>query len=181
MQAQAISSGHADFARRVARIASGEATGKRTLFVGTDESFLLPERVRGKPAAPSSILTNALGPLSIPLALALGLACHGLAMVARAQVTGLPRMADSPDVEMLTQFVLGFLLSLICARALRLTSGPQKVARSLGVVIGVMTFHNLVHLWPDQMALVLTDLWVWDVITHTKAQSILLRGISFAF
>lgn len=183
MFAEAISPGRADFALRVARINSGAASSKRTLYVGMDESYVIPEgfgRNRDRAAA-GGALRNALLPLSVALAFGIGFLSHGLALAARFHLVGLPRVKDSPDIEMLTQFMLGFLLALLCARALRLRGAGPNLARSLGVVAGVLCFHNLVHLWPEEAARVFSQLWVADILTATKAHSILFRGLSFVF
>jgi len=184
MLADGISSGHADFARRVARINSGAASSKRTLFVGADESYVIPVNY-GKAAQPrprpATALHNAMEPLSLVLAFAIGIAAHGLAMVARFHLAGLPRVKASPDLEMLTQFVLGFLLALICARALRMRGSAQQIARSMGVVAAVLLFHNIVHLYPEELGRVFSPLWVADMVTSTKPQSVLFRGLSFVF
>lgn len=181
MFAEAMSPGHADFARRVARINSGAASSKRTLFVGTDESYVIPLRQSQGRKPAGSALRNALEPLSLILAFGLGIAAHGLAMVARFHLVGLPKVKASPDLEMLTQFVLGFLLALVCAKALRLTGPSQQLVRSLGVVAAVLLAHNLVHAYPEELGRVFTPLWVADVVTSTKPHSLLFRGLSFTF
>ena len=183
MFAEAVASpGHADFARRVARINSGAASSKRTLFVGMDESYVIPlKQGRGKKVADGSSLRNAMAPLSLILAFGIGVLAHGLALVARFHAIGLPKIKASPDVEMLTQFVLGFLLALMCAKALRLRGPSQQLARSLGVVAAVLLAHNLAHAYPEEVGRVLSPLWVADVVTATKPHSLLFRGLSFPF
>ncbi len=184
MFAEGVSPGHADFARRVARINSGVASSKRTLFVGVDESYVIPVGFgrAGKAGNVSGgTLRNALEPLSLILAFGLGVVAHGLAMVARFHLVGLPKVKATPDLEMLTQFVLGFLLALVCARALRLRGSSQQLARSIGVVAAVLLFHNIVHAYPEETGRVFSPLWVADVVTSTKPHSFLFRGLSFAF
>ena len=181
MFAEAMSPGHAEFARRVARINSGAASSKRTLFVGMDESYVIPLKRTAQKASDGGALRNALAPLSLILAFAIGVVAHGLAMVARYHLIGLPKVKASPDIEMLTQFALGFLLALLCAKALRLKEPSQQVARSLGVVAAVLLAHNLVHAYPEEVGRVFSPLWVADVVTSTKPHSLLFRGLSFQF
>lgn len=182
MFAEAVSPGQADFARRVARINSGAASSKRTLFVGMDESYVIPlKQGHGQKASAGSSLRNAMAPFSLVLAFGIGVVAHGLALVGRFHSIGLPKVKASPDVEMLTQFVLGFLLALICAKALRLKAPSQQLARSLGVVAAVLLAHNLVHAYPEEAGRVMSPLWVADVVTSTKPHSVLLRGLSFPF
>ena len=182
MFAEAMSPGHADFARRVARINSGAASSKRTLFVGMDESYVIPPKPgHSRTTTVGTTLRNALGPLSLLVAFGIGAVAHGLAMVARFHLVGLPKVKASPDLEMLTQFVLGFLLALVCAKALRMKGPSQQVARSIGVVAAVLLAHNLVHAYPEAAGRVFTPLWVADVVTSTKPHSILFRGLSFVY
>lgn len=182
MFAEAVASpGHADFARRVARINSGAASSKRTLFVGMDETYVIPVKPGKARKSAGSSLSNAMVPLSLILAFGIGAVAHGLAMVARFHLIGLPKVKASPDMEMLTQFVLGFLLALVCAKALKLKDPAQQVARSLGVVAAVLLSHNLVHAYPEEAGRVFTPLWVADVVTSTKPHSLLFRGLSFTF
>jgi hypothetical protein len=181
MAGMAASSQQADFAARIARIQSGASSSKHTIFVGMDDSFEMPERRRGSRNAPAAGLANALYPLSVLAVLGLGVMSHGLAMVARFWLSGLPKVRQNPDVEMLTQFVLGFLVALLIARALKIKARELALARSIGVVLAVLLFHNAVHLWPDLFARLFSPIWVADVLSFTEPRSVFLRGISLTF
>jgi hypothetical protein len=48
-------------------------------------------------------------------------------------------------------------------------------------VVGVLFGHNAVHLYPKLYAALTSEMWVNQVVTHTKLHSMLWRGISFVF
>ena len=53
--------------------------------------------------------------------------------------------------------------------------------KSLGAALGVLFFHNLVHMYPHVFVILCSKAWVNYVMQHTKAHSMVWRGINFVF
>jgi cytochrome bd-type quinol oxidase subunit 2 len=122
------------------------------------------------------MLGNFAYPLSLVLSLAFGAAAHGLGMLIRFYVQGLPNWKANPDVEMMVQLLLGIVLAIVLGHLVRLRN---RALVSVGAAIGVLFFHNAVHAWPRVFASLTSELWVTQMLAHTKAHSLLWRGISF--
>jgi hypothetical protein len=167
-----------EFAARIARIEAG-CGSKTTVYVGMDETFQLKGRRKGPAGGQIEILRNALYPLSIVVCFALGIAANALATWLRFRLDGLPDPAADPDVNMAVQLMAGFCIAMVVAHLLRLRSGELTLAKSLGVVVGMLTLHNAVHVWPEAFKAAFSPLWVGQVIAQTEPQSLLWRGICF--
>ena len=176
----AASQNHLDFVARLARVKHNLASSRQLLFVGVDEVYSMPRRDRkSKPSTGKALLGNVMYPVSMVAALALGAVSHGLGQVARFHVQGMPDLSANPDIEMLVQIMLGIVISMILGLALRLNSREFTALKSVGVVLGLLIFHNAVHLWPRHFAALTSELWVNQIVSHTKPFSIVWRGISF--
>jgi hypothetical protein len=169
------------FHRRVDRVTSG-ASARHVIWVGADECHAIPPKVHVvRKSALTRLASNAGYPISLVMAVALGFFGHGLDLVVRYHLNGLPDAKANPDIEMLSQVVIGFALAMVAGYALRLRSSELTTLKLLGAVLGVLMFHNLVHLWPEVFATICSKVWVNDVVSHTKAWSLVWRGISFTF
>lgn len=169
------------FRRRVARLQNGQVA-RHVIWVGTDEAYEMPVKARGAAAAPrAGVLSNALYPLSLAAAVALGFLSHGLALVARYHLQGLPDPKANPDIEMVAQVVIGFSLAMVLGYVLGLRARELTSLKSLGAALGVLFFHNLVHAFPHVFDLLCSKAWVNYIVTHTKAHSLIWRGISFVW
>lgn len=178
----AVSQNHLDFTARVARIKLNIASSRQLLFVGVDEVYSMPRRDRkAKASRGRAMLGNLLYPLSMAAAVALGLLSHGLGQVVRYHVQGKPDLKANPDIEMLVQVVVGIALAMGLGYALRLNATAFMTLKSVGVVLGTLLFHNAVHLWPRHFATLTSELWVNQVVSQSKAYSLMWRGISFVF
>ncbi|MEO8242969.1 MAG: hypothetical protein ABI832_11680 [bacterium] len=176
----AMSQNHADFAARLARVQRNADSATQMLFVGVDEAYQMPRRERkARRSRGATLLHNILYPFSLVAAVALGTVSHGIGQVARYQVQGLPDLKANPDIEMLVQVILGISISMLLGYALRLHSKSFTTLKSTGVVIGVLFFHNAVHLYPQEFAAVTSEMWVNQLVHHTLPYSMLWRGISF--
>ncbi len=173
---------HNDFAARIARIESGAAASKQLLFVGIDEVYKVPLRVRKiKRMGLVGFIGNAMYPISMVLAVALGMVSHGLGQVARYQVQGMPDLKANPDIEMVVQVVIGFAIAMVLGYFVGLRSNALTSLKSAGSALGVLFFHNAVHLYPQFFALLTSEIWVNQIVSHTHPHSLLWRGISFVF
>jgi hypothetical protein len=177
-----VSANHADFAARIARVEKNIAGAKQLLWVGMDEVYAMPRRER-KPRATGAraAFLNAMYPLSMVAAVALGAVSHGLGQVARYHVQGMPDPKANPDIETLVQVILGIVISIALGYVFRLQSKSFMTLKSTGVVFGVLFFHNAVHLYPKAFSVVTSPMWVNYVVTHTQPHSMMWRGISFVF
>lgn len=177
----ALSQNHLEFSERISRIAKHASSGKQLLFVGTDEVYAMPRRDRkAKASKIKTAVINILYPFLVAAAVSLGALSHAIGQVARFHVQGLPVLNASPDIEMAVQFALGIGISMLLGYVLLLNSKAMTMFKAVGVCIGVLGYHNAVHLWPQEFAKVTSQLWVNQIMTHTQLYSIIWRGISFS-
>ena len=176
----AISQNHMEFAARIARIERNVASSRQLLFVGVDEVYSMPRRDRKpKPSRGKAFLGNLMYPVSLVAAVALGAVSHGLGQIARFHIQGMPDRAANPDIEMLVQITLGIFISVVLGLVLRLNSKAFLTLKSVGVVLGLLLFHNAVHLWPRHFVQATSEIWVNQIVSQTKLYSVVWRGISF--
>ena len=172
--------GHHIFAQRVARINAAAASSKQLLFVGVDEVYSIPIKPRQVVLSPlRAMFGNVMYPLSLILAVIVGALGHGAGMVIRYYVQGLPDLNANPDIEMVVQVVLGFSIAMVLGYILGLRSSSLTTLKSAGSALGVLFFHNAVHMFPQVFAVLTSGIWVNQMVTHTHPHSILWRGISF--
>ena len=169
-----------DFALRLKRIEANARARTQRLFVGEDESYIVPRRTYVvQRTGIAGLLGNAMYPVSMVLAVLLGLIAHAAGMIMRFYVQGLPDWKANPDLEMLKQLVMGYALAMVFGYLIGLRSSTLTPLKSLGAALGVLFFHNAVHLYPQVFARMTSALWVSQMIAHTHAHSLLWRGISF--
>ena len=179
---QAISQNHREFAARIARIESGVAASKQLLFVGIDEVYHVRLRVRKvKQSGVMVLFRNVMYPVSLVVAVALGAVSHGLGQIARYHFQGMPDLNANPDIETVVQAVLGFAIAMVLGYLTGLRSNQLTTLKSIGVVLGVLFFHNAVHAYPELFAIPTSKIWVNQIVANTLAHSILWRGISVPF
>lgn len=179
---QGISDTHLDFALRLKRIEATSPARTQRVFVGVDETYIVPLRSwKVKQSGLASLVGNALYPLSMVFAVLLGCASEALGMVIRFWVEGLRNWSANPDIEMIKELVLGYAIAMIVGYGMGLRSSTLTSLKLLGAALGVLFFHNAVHLYPEVFAKLTSALWVSQLMAHTKEHSMLWRGISFAF
>ena len=176
-----MSTQQAVFQDRIARIQSGQPFTKSTIYVGLDSTFSYLPASRGGSGRVGQKLGNAAYALSFPFCMALGFLCHGLERYATFQISGLTDPQASPDVEMVKMAVLGMAFTVVLTHILGLRERGLLVPKLLGVAAGMLFFHNLVHIWPQQFSTVFSTIWVSKVIAMTEPSSMVWRGISFTF
>ena len=177
---KAISNTHQDFSLRLKRIEASSVARTQRVFVGEDESYIVPRHVwKVKKSGLAALIGNAAYPLSMVLAVLLGIAAHALGMILRFYLQGLPDWKANPDLEMLEQVILGYALAMVFGYLLGLRNSVLTPLKSAGAALGVLFFHNAVHLYPQIFAKLTSELWVSQLIAHSKAHALLWRGISF--
>ena len=179
---QALSPNHSDFLARAARVEQNLAGARQLLWVGVDEVYSMPRRERTLQVSGfRAFVGNAMYPVSMVAAVVLGAVSHCIGQIARFHVQGLPDLKANPDIETLTQVILGIVISIALGYVFRLQSKSFTTLKSAGAVIGVLFMHNAVHLYPKLFAQATSALWVNQIISHTAPHSMLWRGISFVF
>jgi hypothetical protein len=176
----AMSMCQTDFADRISRIEKGIGSSKTTLYVGLDETYSVSYHARGK-AGKLDTVRNAGYPLSVLVAFILGLLSNAIARLAAFMSQGLPDGTANTDHLMVMDFVTAMMLSVVIGACLGMNIRKFMVARSLGVVGGMLGLHNAVHIWPWLFEPVFTKLWVGYILSSTEARSLLWRGVSFTF
>lgn len=174
----AISDTHQDFSLRLKRIEATAKARTQRVFVGVDESYIVPRREwKVANTGLGTAVRNAFYPLSLVLAVLSGVVAHGIVTISRFYVEGLPDWKINRDLELGKELVLAYVLAIIASYIIGLRG--NSLLKLLGVVIGILFFHNLVHMYPEAFAKLTSNLWVSQVMAHTKAHSMLWRGISF--
>lgn len=121
---------HAEFAARIARIESGQGSSKRTLYVGVEDSFQIPERLLGK--APSPRRSG----LAVVAALVIGALSVELSLLLQDQIVALIGPAPTAQLQLLQLICIGVLLAIIATRTLGLRARAHTLAMVLGAAIG---------------------------------------------
>jgi len=171
-----------EFEARIARITARQGHTNHTLFVGVDGSFVpnvgkTPARMSGL----AEIASNARYPLSVLASAVLGVFAHALGRWLVYQISGMPDPLADKDLAMITEAGIGFAIVMVLGYALRLRSAEHTTMKSLGVVTGMVTFHNAVHLWPETASALFSPLWVSRVLSTTEAASLMWRDVVLTF
>ena len=167
-----------EFQRRLQRIE--QRSKSQTVFVGEDETYQLPRRNwKVKRGGLFTLLGNAFYPMSMVLAVAVGVLAHAVGMLIRFYIHGLRGWSDKPDIDMLVQLFLGFAIAMTFGYLIGLRSSTHTPLKLAGAALGVLFFHNIVHLYPEEIGLLTSKMWVSQILGTTKAHSLLWMGISF--
>lgn len=177
---EAQSDNHLDFVARIARIEGTAAASTQMLFVGTDEIYAIKRRARKIVASRGREIYGTFHyPVALVAAVALGALSHGIGQVLRFHIQGVPDLAANRDVDMLVQIVLGIVISMGLGFAVGLNARVFTILKSVGVICGVLFFHNAVHAFPRPFVALTSDLWVNQVLIHTVENAPMWRGIAF--
>jgi hypothetical protein len=169
-----------EFAARLARVKTGGANTKSTIFVGQDEQHHMTREVPQKQAKSKELASNALYPLTLVAAFLLGLLATAVGRYARFQLwAGQEAMGDDADLEMAISFGIGLMLSFVLAQMFRLTSKEHKGLQGMGVFVMVCGFHNFAHWLPGPMSVLFSPAYVADVQINSPANSAKFRGVYF--
>lgn len=170
-----------EFQDRIARIQAGKGFTKATVYVGLDQAFTYTPNSRRRTGGLSQALANAGYALSFPFCMAVGFLAHVLERYANFVLAGLPDPKASIDVEMFKMAATGMAIAVLATHLLGLRDKGLLVPKLLGVASGMLFFHNLVHLWPQEFETVFSPIWVAKITAMTEPHSIFWRGISFPF
>jgi len=170
-----------DFQDRIARIAAGQGCTKATVFVGQDFRFDYTPRSRRKAQALGGTVRNAGQVLMFPVGLAAGFLSHVVERYVHWIFAGVSEQVANVDMEMLRIAAAGMALAIVLTHLVGLRDRSLLVPKILGVVLGMLFFHNFVHAYPGLFEQVFSPLWVAKVTAVTEPASLYFRGVSFTF
>lgn len=175
-----MSAHQAEFQARLARIQAGTGFTKTTVYVGADSAFTYLPQSRRK-AGMGQVVGNAGLALGFPMAMVVGFLGYALERYANFVLGGQPDPRANIDIEMLKMAATAFGIAVVASHLMGLRDRGLLVAKALGVVVGMLFFHNLVHIWPQAFDRMFSPIWVARVLTETAPHSLLWRGVSFPF
>lgn len=169
-----------EFLARLRRIESGTGSSKTTLYVGVDGTIPASSKLSSKlkkqiDAAPA----KPLGLFAALMSVAFGLLALCAALYLRFLVTGNAGTLDNSDMTMALNGGAAILIALFCGFMVKMPLLKFAPISAVGVLAGVVGFHNLVHVYPAQFANMFSPVWVEQVVTSTPANSIIWRGQTF--
>lgn len=170
-----------DFNARIARISSGAASSKATLYVGLDEIYQVSYPSRGKSVAPNAAGSGVLYPVALLFSFCTGAAAYLVSAWIRFQASGLEPLSTNLRYETGMQFGAGLMVGLIVGLIMGFRSRQMLVIMSIGVIAAMTLSHNAVHLYPELFAQVFSTEWVGSVQANTAPNSALWMGQSFRF
>lgn len=169
-----------EFLARLARIESGVGSSKSTLFVGLNETILVDNKAKAKVLKKAiAVPQKRLGLLEAVLCIVLGSVSLIFGLYIRFTLTGSADPWGSPDVEMAINGSLGMAIALFLGYFLRMPLLKMAPICAVGVMAGVVAYHNLVHFYPEKFAAMFSPAWVEQIVTATVANSVIWRGASF--
>ena len=169
-----------EFLARLARIESGTGSSKSTLFVGLDETILVDNKASAKMLKKAAAVPQKrLGPFDLLLCMAMGVFSLAFGLYIQFTLTGNANPWGSPDQVMAINGGIGLSITLFLGYFLRMPVFRMIPVGAIGVLAGMVAFHNLVHFYPEKFAEMFSPIWVEQVTTTTAANSIIWRGVSF--
>lgn len=169
-----------EFLARLSRIEAGVGSSKSTLYVGLDETYQVDSKASAKlkkgiekqPAKP-------LGIFGMVLSAGLGAVALVVALYLRFAITGEAGPLGNTDAAMVTNGGIGLAVAFFSGYMLKMPMLKFVPISAVGVLAGLVSFHNLVHIYPSQFANVFSPTWVDQVVSATEANTIIWRGETF--
>ena len=169
-----------EFLSRLSRIEAGTGSSKSTLYVGVDGTVMASTKDSAKLKKQAAAKKpQPLGVFAAILSIGFGIAAVGTALYLRFAATGETGLMNNSDLTMATNGSLAFAIALFGGFLLRMPLLKYVPVSVVGVMVGVVGFHNLVHVYPTQFANLFSPVWVEQVVAATPANSIIWRGQTF--
>lgn len=169
-----------DFLARLARIEKGTGSSKSTLYVGVDGTVMASSRANAKlKKQAAAVPSTPIGLIGAIFSIAFGAAALGLTLYLRFSFTGEPGPLDNSDMTMAINGGAALIMALFSGFMIKMPMLKFAPACVLGVMLGLVGFHNLVHVYPTQFAEMFSPIWVDTVVSSTEANSIIWRGKTF--
>lgn len=133
----------------------------------------------GKKVKAHNPLSNVLYPVSMLLAVAIGLLSVIAARYAQFHLLSDSTGDLSPDIIMVGEFVMATCVGMVLRIALAVQGKDKLMAQTAGVWAGIVGLHNLVHMMPDLFQTLFSAEWVATTMASAPMQSIMFRGVVF--
>ena len=169
-----------DFYERLARIEAGGTNTRHTLFVGSDETYLLPRKEVAQ-ASKTEVLTNAAYPLTMLVALILGMMAVFAVKLLRFHLAGNVAIGTEPLNDLALESALALILCVAVGRWIWHDAGRMRSWQAMGVLFMAVGWHNIVHLVPNLFRLLFSEIWTAHVLATTEFSSLIIRGYTIPF
>lgn len=169
-----------EFLSRLSRIESGTGSSKSTLYVGVDGTVMATSKDNAKlKKQAAAVKAKPLGLFGLLISVCFGAMAVGIALYLRFLITGEVGPLNNPDMTMAINGGTALTIALFGGYMLRMPMLKYIPVSAVGVLLGVIGFHNLVHVYPSQFADLFSVVWVEQVVSNTAANSIIWRGETF--
>lgn len=169
-----------EFLSRLARIESGAGSSKSTLYIGVDGTVMATSKLNAKLQKQATATpAKPLGVVGALLSAAFGIIALGLALYVRFLVTGQAGPLDNADLTMAMNGGAALGIAIFAGFMLKMPLLKYTPLSVVGIMVGLVGFHNLVHVYPTQFADLFSPVWVEQVVSSTPANSIIWRGQTF--
>lgn len=165
-----------DFEARIKRINSGVAYTKGTIFVGVDGFYRDGRVAKTKKAASARLIGNFAYPISIGIALLLGVVAGILGCAARFHLNMKFGDEIGPATDMAINCCAGVLVGYSLLHLFRLRRNAHFHVMLVNVIALNCLMHNLVHWQPKLFDALFSPNWVYMVLRTTEAHSIMFFG-----
>lgn len=170
-----------EFLSRLSRIEAGTASSKSTLYVGVDGTVMASSKDSAKlKKQAAAVKAQPMGMFAVILSIGFGIAAVITALYLRFAATGETGPLTNSDLTMGINGGVAFAIAMFGGFLLRMPLLKYTPVCAVGVMVGVVGFHNLVHVYPTQFANLFSPIWVDQVVAATPANSIIWRGETFA-
>ena len=169
-----------EFLARLSRIEKGIGSSKSTLYVGLDETIMVNSKASARlKKQVATVPARPMGIFAAILSIAFGAAVVGLVAYLRFYFTGEAVLLADSDMMTAVHGSVALAIAVFAGFMVKMPLLKYTPATALGVCLGLVSFHNLVHVYPAQFASMFSPIWVEQVVTMTEANSIIWRGVTY--
>lgn len=169
----------ADFHNRIARINAGTGTCKTTVFVGQESQFTYTPRNKRNQAGRPINLGGASRAIAAITCVVAGFAAYGLARYGEWLAFGAQQSVSAAGMAQAQSAAISLAIALLLTHLMGLRDRGLLLPKVLGVVAGILFFHNVVHAWPMAFETLFSPGWVAQVMAETEPGSVNLAGANF--
>lgn len=166
------------FQQRLSRITDP----RNTTWTDPETGMDIPRRMKRPPRAKKSELLENLGyPLSFLVSFLLGMVAVFASRYLRWHLLGMSGAEGDPDILMMIDGGLAAAMGFVLQSLFHMRAPEHVTAQFAGVLAMICGMHNLMWWYPEEMGLVFGPDYVKTVMTLTEPDSLLFRGVSFAW
>ena len=167
------------FQNRLNRIAAGGPNTIGQIYVGPPDTSSDPKSGKRKSKTGPDFLDNVLYPMSIIGALIVGAFAVFATRFIRFHMLGGELTGENADLWMIVDSVIAIGIVISLRSVFRFGGKALETAKTVGIVVMLLTMHNIVHIAPGFFGSVFSPEWTEEVVATTKPKSFLFRGVSF--